>query len=152
MTQDDASPNAPKAKPKAEQVIWSSPRTLGRVVVAAAGVGVFFVAARTIDPTPSAAAPALPERPAEQASAPADELTSLGRFQGVEYTLHAVATPEGPRYTITDAAGGVLESLIEEGEVSGVLEAHGIDPGRPVDNAAGTLMLADDRRFDGILD
>lgn len=137
---------------RTEPSVWSSPRTLGRVCIAVAGVGVFLFAARSIDPGASVAAPALPMNPAPttEAAAPSDD--SLGSFRAVDYTLHAVATPEGPRYTITDAAGNILESMLADEEVASALESHGIEPGRTTDNAAGAVMLAEDSAFDGILD
>ncbi len=133
--------------------VWSSPRTLGRICVAFAGVGLFLVAARTIDPGASVAAPALPTGPAPAtATTPESEPASLGRFEAVDHALHVVATPEGPRYTITDAAGNILESMLHDEEVNSALESHGLEPGQPTDNADGALMLAGDSDFATVLD
>ena len=130
---------------RAEPTIWTTPKTLGRVLVASAGVGVFFVAARTMDPGTSSASTALPLSPAQshETTPQAPEFTSLGRYQGVDHAVHIVATPEGPRYTITDASGNILESLLEEFEVYSALESHGIEIGQPAEDST-LLMLADD--------
>jgi len=130
---------------------WLSTRTLGRVCIAVGGVGVFLFAARSIDPGSSMAAPTLPSAPTLQESVePANE--SLGRFQAVDHTIHVVATPEGPRYTVTDEAGNILETQLEDDELYSALESHGLEPGMPTDNAAGALMLADEDEFSSLLD
>lgn len=131
---------------------WSAPRTFTRVGIALAGVTLFFVAANSMDPAPSAAlSPAPPSDQPQTGAAPsAVHAGSLGRYEGVDHTIYIIATPEGPRYTITDPAGNILESLIEESELSSALEQHGIELGAPVDNAP--LMLADEPDFAGVLD
>lgn len=137
---------------RATPTVWTTPRTIGRVLAAAAGVGIFFIAARTMDPGTSAASPALPLSSAVNPEAQVAEPISLGRFQGSDHAVHIIATPEGPRYTITDASGNILESLLEEFEVYSALEAHGIEIGQPAEDST-LLMLADDStRLDGILD
>lgn len=130
--------------------VWSTPRTLTRVLVAVAGVGLFFVAASSFDPGDSSAAVVLEDR---GTAAPREDAgyTSLGRYQAADHAVHIIATPEGPRYTITDATGAILESLLEEAEVNSALEAHGIETGAPVDNSP-LLMMATDRTLDGLFD
>ena len=130
---------------------WLSTRTLGRVCIAVGGVGVFLFAARSIDPGSSVAAPPLPSAPTLQESI-APESDSLGRFEAVDHTIHVVATPEGPRYTVTDEAGNILESLLEDEELNSALESHGLEPGMPTDNAAGALMLVGDDELSSFLD
>ncbi len=139
---------------RAEPTVWTTPKTLGRVLVAAAGVSIFFIAAKTMDPGNSSASTALPLGPAHTAEITTEtpEFTSLGRYQGVDHAVYIVATPEGPRYTITDASGNILESLLEEFEVYSALESHGIEIGQPADDST-LLMLADDpNSLHGILD
>jgi len=136
---------------------WTAPRTLARVAIAAAGVGAFFLAAESINPHHSTAAPSLPSAPsAGEDAAPGAlpehvEARSLGRYQGKDHAVHIIATPEGPRYTITDAVGNILEAKLHEDEVRSALEAHGIEIGAPADNAP-TLMMADQPSLDGLLD
>jgi hypothetical protein len=128
-----------------------APRTLGRVFIAVLGVGIFFVAARSIDPGQSEALPSIaPSQTAAGLTASGSSEKSLGRYQGADHAVHIVATPEGPRYTITDAAGNILEARLHDHEVYSALEAHGIEIGRPVDNSP-MLMIAEDR-FEGVLD
>ena len=130
---------------------WLSTRTLGRVCVALGGVGVFLFAARSIDPGASVAAPTLPSAPTLQdAVAPAND--SLGRFEAVDHTIHVVATTEGPRFTLTDEAGNILETLLEDEELNSALESHGFEPGMPTDNAAGALMLVGEDELSSFLD
>jgi len=127
---------------------WTAPRTLVRVLVAAGAVGLFFAAASVVDPGASSALPSLTERASRPTQAPLAE-KSLGRYQGVDHAVLITATPEGPRYTVTDAAGNVLEADLLDHEVYAALEAHGIEVGRPVDNSPA-LMIAGDR-FEDLL-
>jgi hypothetical protein len=128
----------------------TSSKTLARVLIAAGAVGLFFTAASVVDPGASSALPSIGGEPPPTAevSRPLDK--SLGRYQGVDHAVLITATPEGPRYTITDAAGNVLETDLLEYEVYSALEAHGIEIGSPVDNSPA-LMIAEDR-FEGVLD
>lgn len=130
---------------------WLSTRTLGRVCIAVGGVGVFLFAARTIDPGSSIAAPTLPSAPTLEESV-APTTSSLGRFEAVDHSIHVVATPEGPRYTITDDAGNILETQLEDAELNSALESHGFEPGMPTDNAAGALMLAGEDELSTLFD
>jgi hypothetical protein len=128
-----------------------TPRTLGRVFVAILGVGALLVAASSFEPGESEALPAIaPSSTAAPQATPDPTEKSLGRYQGVDHAVHIVATPEGPRYTITDAAGNILETRLHDHEVYSALEAHGIEVGQPVDNSPA-LMIAEDR-FEGVLD
>jgi len=150
------SENHPEAAgPRAGRSAWTAPRTLTRVAVAAVAVAVFFVAADSIDPHQSTAAPSLPTRPdaaTENQDAPDYvKARSLGRYQARDHAIHIVATPEGPRYTITDPLGNILEAKLHEDELRSALEAHGIESGAPADNAA-TIMMADQPALGDLLD
>ena len=163
MPENEPQPSdAPRADPQADhragrRRAWTAPRTLARVAVAAAGVGAFFLAAESINPHRSSAAPTLPSAPSADTDDAAGAVPkhvqsrSLGRYQGKDHAVHIIATPEGPRYTITDALGNILEIKLHEDELRSALEAHGIEIGAPADNAP-SIMMADQPALDGLLD
>jgi len=118
---------------------------ISRIAIALAVAGGFLWAASQIDPGASRAVdqtrpesrlpheidPFGDERPVDDPgdleeladqlalSASADAMATgvIGSLEGRDHTIHIHATPDGPRFTITDQAGGVLASRLTAEQV-----------------------------------
>lgn len=79
----------------------------------AVAVGFLWVTSQ-VDPEPTTAGY---ERSPRTELSKSEIPASLGTFEGREHTLRAIATPDGPRYTVTDAGGVVLADGLTEQQV-----------------------------------
>ncbi len=106
----------------------SPSRILVRVGIAVVVVAAFLTTASVITPSASRASDeegALTEEQIEQMLAEADpvgteapdDLPSLGMMEGRERNIYISASPEGPRYTITDSLGNILGENLTASEV-----------------------------------
>jgi len=107
---------------------------MARISVALALSLGFLWAASRIDPGQSSAVTIVAPRPVMTDEA---GRVSMGVLQGRDITLHLIATPDGPRYTVLDATGAVIAERVTREELSS------LRPDLNLDNLiAGPLMLA----------
>jgi len=100
----------------------SVPRPVIRGLAVAVFLGVFFAAARMIDPFSSSATTmnlgAARPAPIEAPNTRVQTVPALiGTLTGAEYSLDIFVTPGGLRYTVRDLAGNVLAEQIGDDEV-----------------------------------
>jgi len=118
---------------------WRHARpALARASLALALAVGFLWAASRIDPGQSSAVTTL--APTDGVH-PEPARRSIGALEGFDHTLVVVATPEGPRYTIYDAAGAVIAQRVTREELSSLRPDLNLDS-----LIAGPLMLAPDDR------
>ncbi len=95
-------------------------------------IGFLWVTSR-IDPEPSSAQFVAPQSESAQIS----KSKSLGSFEGRDHTIRIVATPDGPRYTITDPHGVIIADKLTKDEVYERFPTFQLDT-----MTAGPLMMA----------
>jgi hypothetical protein len=90
-----------------------------RLAVVALGVGVFALAARTLQPSRSTAAPNVRQalEPGSRPGAIVPIGRKLGELMGQEFRILVHASELGPRYTVISPAGIVLAEDLSETEV-----------------------------------
>jgi hypothetical protein len=119
-----AGPGTADARPvrPLPDITVSVPRPVIRGLGIAVFLGVFFAAARMIDPFSSSATTvnlgAKRPAPAQAPTASVRTVPALiGTLIGVDYSLEIFVTPEGLRYTVRDREGRLLAEQIGDDEV-----------------------------------
>lgn len=113
--------DAPPVRPLPDMTV-SVPRPVIRGLAVAVFLGVFFAAARMIDPFSSSATTLNlgADRPATTETSNTRVRTVpalIGTLIGAEYALEIFVTPEGMRYTVRDRSGKLLAEQIGDDEV-----------------------------------
>jgi|GEM_PF-1719440 len=97
----------------------------------------FLVVTSQIDPADSNADLGAISAPGSVGAVGANsEGLSLGSLQGREYSVHMVATPDGPRYSVTNRAGVMVGQNLTKSEV------YDLVPGLDLETlSAGPVMM-----------